>query len=72
MHDGKIFPNGTRVRFHPRFGRDDDEEAHRGHGGEIVTFTADGFYRVRWDNPNPNTRLFNLGTVFHPDDLGDA
>lgn len=69
MHDGKIWPNGTRVSFHPRFGRDDDEEPHRGYQGVVICYTTDGFYRVNWDSPNPKPQLFNLGTVFHPDDL---
>ena len=69
MHNGKIFPNGTQIQFQPRPERDDDEEKYRGHRGEIVYYTGDGFYRIKWDLPNPNTQLFNLGTVFHPEDL---
>lgn len=56
-------PNGTRVSYQPRCGEDQRDA---GHQGTVVYHTTDNFYRVRWDDPNPNPEFFNLERVFAP------
>lgn len=57
----------THVTYAPRPERDGQE--YRGHRGKVVYRTTDGFYRIKWDTPNPDPTLFNLERVFSPDDL---
>lgn len=60
-------PDGTKVKFIPQ--QRHDTAAKAAHTGTVVYFTADCFYRIKWDEPNPDSEFFNLGNVFRPDQL---
>lgn len=34
------------------------------HAGTVIYRTTDDFYRVQWDEPNPDRAYFNLERVF--------
>lgn len=70
----RIF-DGARVTYRPRLvhvldGREGTQ--HAGHQGVVVNFTTDGFYRIRWDNPNPDPTFFNLERVFAREDIREV
>jgi len=49
----------TRVEYKPQKG-----EGQMLHQGLLIYHTTDDFYRVRWDEPNPDPDFFNLERVF--------
>lgn len=58
----RIF-DGARVTYRPRLVHVLDV---------VVNFTTDGFYRIRWDNPNPDPTFFNLERVFAREDIREV
>jgi hypothetical protein len=66
--------NGTRIRYLPNHhcleswlpSKDDPEEDHT---GTVIYFTTDGFYRVKWDDPNPHPDFFDSHRVFKPEQI---
>lgn len=55
--------NGTRVSYHYSA-----PEWKLGQG-TVIYHTTDGFYRVKWDEPNTDPDFFNTERVFKPEEL---
>jgi hypothetical protein len=51
----------TRVEYKPR---DSEDQTHAYHRGTVIYHTTDDFYRVEWDEPNPDPSFFNLERIF--------